>query len=235
MTEVLVINGSPNLEKGNTGFVLTPFIDGMKKAGASVDLIYTRKLKILPCTGCFKCWRETIGECFIQDDMQELYPKLRESDILVLATPVHSPFPGGLQNFVNRLVPLIDPFLEFREGRTRAKCHDDVKIAKILSVVVGGWWEKENLDLAINVIEEVSETYSIDYAGAILRPHAGFLRNESEESIEILQRLEETGYRFIEEGFLRKEDVDFISQPLVEVKKFIERSNSNYLKRKSQA
>ncbi len=153
MTKVIIINGSPRTEKSNTTFLMTPFIEGMKKAEASVEMIYTKKLKILPCIGCFKCWGETIGECFIQDDMQELYPKLKESDILILATPVYSPLPGEMQNFINRLVPLIDSLLEIRNGRTRTKCHDDVNISKILAVVVGGWWELENLDLVVKIFE----------------------------------------------------------------------------------
>lgn len=235
MTKVLVINGSPNMVKSNTAFLLNPFMEGMNKAGASIELFYSNKLNILPCIGCFKCWRETIGECFIQDDMQKLYPKLWDTDILILATPVYSPLPGGIQNFINRLVPLIEPLLEFRDGRTRAKCHDNVKISKILAVVVGGWYEIENLELAVKLIEELSETYSIEYSGAVLRPHAYSLKSDTEKSKEILHKLEEVGFKFIKEGLLSKEDLDFISQPLVDEKKIRERANSNYLKRKNQS
>ena len=67
MTNVLVINGSPKTDKGNTAFVVAPFIEGMKKGGATVELLYSKNQKIRPCTGCFNCWGETIGECFIKD------------------------------------------------------------------------------------------------------------------------------------------------------------------------
>ena len=234
LTKVLIVNGSPKIEKSNTTFVITPFMEGMKKAGASVEMIYTKKLKILPCIGCFKCWGETISECFIQDDMQELYSKLWEIDILVIATPVHSPLPGEMQNFMNRLVPLIEPLLEFRKGRTRAKCHDDVNLSKILPVVVGAWWEIENLDLVVKVVEEVAETYTLEFSGAILRPHAYCLRDESEKSKEILQKLEEVGYNLIKKGILDKTDLAIISQPLVNKEEYIERNNRNYLKRKTE-
>ncbi|TET77618.1 MAG: flavodoxin family protein [Candidatus Heimdallarchaeota archaeon] len=234
LTKVLIVNGSPRIEKSNTTFVITPFMEGMKKAGASVEMIYTKKLKILPCIGCFKCWGETIGECFIQDDMQELYPKLKEVDILIIATPVYSPLPGEIQNLLNRLVPLIEPLLEFRQGRTRAKCHDDVNISKMLAVVVGGWWEIENLDLVVKIVEEVSETYTIEFSGAILRPHAYFLRDESETSKLILKKLEDVGFKLIKEGILDKTDLAFVSQPLVKKEEYIERGNRNYLKRKSE-
>ncbi len=94
MSNVLIINGSARTNKGHTAFVLTPFIKSMKKAGAKVELLYSKNQKILPCIGCFKCWGETIGECFIDDDMQRIYPKLNETDILVLAIPVYIPLPG---------------------------------------------------------------------------------------------------------------------------------------------
>ena len=234
MTKVLVINGSPKMEKSNTAFLLTPFMEGMKKAGASVELIYTTEHKILPCIGCFKCWSETIGSCFIQDDMQDLYPKLRSADILVLATPVYSSLPGGMQNFVNRLVPLIEPILEFRNGRTRARCHEDVNISKLLTVAVSGWWEIENLDLVVSIFEEVAENYSIEFTGAILRPHCYPLKDETEKSKEILQMLEKVGFKLIKEGIMDKDDLDFISQPLANKEEYTEQKTNNYLNHKQE-
>jgi len=205
----------------------------MKKAGASVDLLYASKLKIRPCIGCFKCWYETIGECFIQDDMQEIYLKLKSTDILVLATPVHSSIPGDMQNFLNRMVPLIEPILEFRDGRTRARCHEDVNISKILAVAVSGWWEIENLNLTISVIEEVAKNYSIEFAGAIRRPHCYPLQDETEKSKEILQKLEEVGSKFIKEGKIDQKDLDFISQPLATQEEYTKWKTNLYLKVKN--
>ena len=220
MTKVIVINGSPKTDKSNTAFLLNPFMEGMKKAGASVELIYPSKLKILPCIGCFDCWYETIGSCFIQDDMQDLYPKVKSADILVLATPVYSPLPGKLTNFINRLIPLLDPILEFRNGRTRARCHDDVNISKLLAVVVSGWYEVENTDLVVRVVEELAENYSIEFTGAIRRPHCYPLKDELEKSKKVLQMLEEVGFKLIKEGKLYEDDLDFISQPLADPEEY---------------
>jgi len=33
------------MEKGRTAKILTPFLDGMKKAGASVELFYAKKFE----------------------------------------------------------------------------------------------------------------------------------------------------------------------------------------------
>ena len=234
MKKILIINGSPRLEKSNTSFILEPFIRGMKDAGADIELIFARKFKIKPCIGCFKCWGETIGECFIEDDMKDLLAKMKEKDILIIATSVYAPLPGELQNLINRLVPLVEPILEFREGRTRAKPHDDVKFTKILGFISGGWWELANLNVVAKVIEELSELFSLELTPPILRPHGYMLRSESEVNTQILQRLEEVGYDFIKNGKIEESDLEFIRQPLMEQDKYIERSTKNYLKRKAE-
>jgi multimeric flavodoxin WrbA len=86
---VLVLNSSPKMDKGNTALVLGPFLEGVREAGAEVELFYTKKLEINPCQGEFNCWFKTPGKCFQQDDMQMLLPMLAQADIWVLATPVY--------------------------------------------------------------------------------------------------------------------------------------------------
>ena len=66
--KVIAINSSPNMGKGNTALVLDPFLEGMRKAGAEVELFYTKKLKINPCQGEINCWVKTPGKCLQQDD-----------------------------------------------------------------------------------------------------------------------------------------------------------------------
>jgi multimeric flavodoxin WrbA len=39
--KVLAINSSPRMGRGNTALILNPFLEGMKGAGAEVELFYT--------------------------------------------------------------------------------------------------------------------------------------------------------------------------------------------------
>jgi len=81
MMKAIAINGSPRMKKGNTAMILDSFLKGMKEAGATTELFYTMQLKIKPCTcGKMYCWNEEPGKCCIKDDMELLYPKLREVD-----------------------------------------------------------------------------------------------------------------------------------------------------------
>ena len=48
MVKIVVIHGSTHYDKGNIGYVLEPFIKGLKVGGASVEIIYPSKLNIKP-------------------------------------------------------------------------------------------------------------------------------------------------------------------------------------------
>ena len=209
--------------------ILTLFIHGMMDAGSEVELFYTGRLKVKPCTcGEMYCLYTKAGECCIKDDMQLLYPRLREADILILATPVYIPLPGEMQNFINRLCPLINPILENHEGRTRARFHKQVKIRKIVLVSTGGWWEKENFETVVRITEELAKVASVEFAGAVLRPHAFLMKEKgklTKDGEAILNTVKRAGHELIKEGRMNKETLETISCPLVSEEELRRRYN----------
>jgi multimeric flavodoxin WrbA len=228
LTKVLAINGSARMEKGNTAMVLTPFLDGMREAGASVELFYAKLVKAKPCTGEFYCWYEKPGQCYIHDNMQSLYPKLRRAEIVVLATPVYIPLPGEMQNLINRLCPLMEPILKKQNGRTRARFHTGVKISKIVLVSTCGWWEKGNFQTVLRIAKEFAKDASIEFAGAILRPHAFLMTEYKEEARNILEAARQAGYQLVKEGKMSKNLLDVIGQPLISEEELRHRYNNSY-------
>ena len=219
MARAVAINGSPQMEKGNTALVLASFIQGMMDAGSEVELLYASRLKVKPCTcGEMYCWNDGPGECCIQDDMQLLYPKLKAADVLILATPVYVPLPGDMQNVVNRLMPLIEPRLERRQGRTRARFREDVGIQKIVLVATSGWWEVENCDTVVRIVKELAEDASTEFAGAVLRPHADAMRaggKVTRDGQAVLDAVRRAGNELIKEGRMDQETLKTISRPLI--------------------
>ena len=234
MTTVFAINGSPNMEKGNTALLLGAFLEGMKEAGAAVELFYAKRLNIKPCLGEFHCWDEKPGECITQDSMQSIYPKLRAADVLVLATPVYIPLPGEMQNFLNRLCPLLDDFLEFREGRTRVRFRDDVKIRKIVLVSTSGWWEMGNLDTVLRIAEELAKDAGQELAAAVLRPHAHLMKENKQKGKIVLDAAKQAGVQLIKDGRISKKLLDTISQPLISEEEYRQRSHEAYRKTRSK-
>jgi multimeric flavodoxin WrbA len=219
MSKAVVINGSPRMEKGDTAMLLAPFIEGMTEAGCAVELVYASRLKIKPCScGEMYCWYDRPGECCLKDDMQALYPQLREANILVLATPVYIPLPGQMQDLINRLCPLIEPLLEYREGRTRARFREGVAIERIALASTGGWWELGNFGTVARIAEELAADASVPFAGALLRPHAFALKKGgalTEDGQAVLEAAKRAGRELVAEGAMRAETLAAVSRPLI--------------------
>jgi multimeric flavodoxin WrbA len=83
--KVLGILGSPR-RGGNSEVLLDAFLRGAAEGGADVERIVLRELKISPCLEIYHCFKD--GTCPIKDDMQALYPKLLEADVVALASPI---------------------------------------------------------------------------------------------------------------------------------------------------
>ena len=88
MTSVIVILGSPR-RKGNSATLAENVISGARSMGAMVDTYFLHGMDIEPCDACDICQEDMNAECVINDDMQKLYPKLRQADALVIASPIY--------------------------------------------------------------------------------------------------------------------------------------------------
>jgi multimeric flavodoxin WrbA len=84
--QVLIFKGSPRA-KGNSSLLADEAAEGAKKAGALVESFVLHQMSIHPCDACDTC-HET-GVCVLMDDMQMLYPKLRQADAILIASPIY--------------------------------------------------------------------------------------------------------------------------------------------------
>jgi multimeric flavodoxin WrbA len=82
---VLGIFGSPR-RGGNTELLLEEALRGAETEGAKVARLHLSDFTITPCKECHGC--DTTGNCVVLDDMQKIYPKLLEADVLILASPI---------------------------------------------------------------------------------------------------------------------------------------------------
>jgi len=83
--KVLGLFGSPR-RGGNTDILLEEALKGAEMEGAEVERFHLTDFNIIPCRECLQCSND--GKCIILDDMQKVYPKLLEADIIILASPV---------------------------------------------------------------------------------------------------------------------------------------------------
>jgi hypothetical protein len=107
--KVVAIYGSPR-RGGNTDALLNRFIEGIQNcarfsAGGGpllhIEKIIVSNLKISSCRECRHCSID--GECIIKDEMQQIYPKMIDCDLLVIASPVFfTSVSGYLKSFIDR-------------------------------------------------------------------------------------------------------------------------------------
>jgi multimeric flavodoxin WrbA len=99
---VLGVVGSPR-KKGNTHILVSKILEGAKEEGATIDILFLNDLRIRECDGCHTCWKGK--QCSKKDDMNEIYSKIIESDIIVFGTPVYWYGPTALmKGFIDRFV-----------------------------------------------------------------------------------------------------------------------------------
>jgi multimeric flavodoxin WrbA len=85
---LLIFTGSPRKES-NSAFLALEAARAAKKVGASVELIDLSALKINPCLACQSCRVNGPGKCVQNDEMKKLYPRLQETEAIILAHPVY--------------------------------------------------------------------------------------------------------------------------------------------------
>ncbi|MFC1947169.1 flavodoxin family protein [Chloroflexota bacterium] len=89
--KILLLSGSRN-RQGRTAQAINTIITGAEKAGAETESFFLPELKLERCRQCDdngwgSCRRE--GYCVVNDDFQMLVEKIKESDLVVFATPVY--------------------------------------------------------------------------------------------------------------------------------------------------
>ena len=104
MKKIVAVCGSPR-RGGNTATLLDRAVQGATDAGAEVERVALRGLKISPCLEIYKC-KET-GECAIRDDFQEVQDKILAADGLMLASPIFfGAFSAQTKAFIDRFQSL---------------------------------------------------------------------------------------------------------------------------------
>ena len=125
---ILGVIGSPG-KQGNTHLLVSRILDGAREKGAKTEILFLGDVIIRECDGCYVCWKGK--QCSKKDDMNKIYPKIIQSDVIVFGTPVYWYGPTALMKC------FIDRFVFFNCPKNRAKI-------KGKSAVVAVPFEEEN-------------------------------------------------------------------------------------------
>ena len=110
---ILVISTSPR-KGGNSEMLADAFIRGAKDAGNQTEKICLYDKAICFCKGCHTCSKS--HRCVIHDDADIIAQKMKNSDVLVFATPIYFyEMCGQMKTMLDRTDPLYDSDYRFRE------------------------------------------------------------------------------------------------------------------------
>jgi multimeric flavodoxin WrbA len=212
--KVLAINSSPRGEgTSKTEMILSPLVEGMRQAGAQVEVINLRHKTIRGCAGCFTCWTKTPGRCIHQDDMtQEIFPKWLEADMAIYATPLyHYTMTASMKTLIERTLPVLEPFFEERNGQTYHPMRHKTPKAVVMSVA--GFPEMKVFDQLANYVHFLFKQHLL---AEIYRPGAESLGRMAGKAVrnEIMAALHRAGGELIHSQKVWPETLAQITQPL---------------------
>ena len=102
MSKIVILVGSMR-KNSNTARLAQSFAEGASKNN-NVEIVSVADYNVNPCIGCNSCFTREGNQCFQGDDMVQIYEKLRNSDIVVIASPVYLySISAQLKTIVDRL------------------------------------------------------------------------------------------------------------------------------------
>lgn len=106
MKKVLILLGSPRID-GNTAKIARMLVEATKNKETEIETVYLNSMNIKACQACGVCHEKSIEKCIIDDDMNKLYPKIIDADIIIFTSPIY------FFNLSAQLKTLIDRFYAF--------------------------------------------------------------------------------------------------------------------------
>ena len=120
MKKIVILNGSPR-RNGNTSALIKAFTQGAESAGNTVTEFFLDSMEIHGCRGCFGGHSSQECHCVQKDDMSQIYPAVKESDVVVLATPLYYwNMSGQIRTAIDRLFALEEGDGNLLRGHERA-------------------------------------------------------------------------------------------------------------------
>lgn len=216
--KILTVNSSPRAGAGSsTELLLDYLVRGMREAGAEICTVNLRGKIIKPCLGCFMCWTKTLGRCIQMDDMtNELLPELLASDLVVFATPLYyHTMNAAMSIFRERMLPLLQPFIEKRNGKMAFLMRH--KLAPAVWLSVCGSPEESEFDALSKFLNSTRHPDTL-IAAEIYRTSSEALRHPVFKKTlnDILEATTQAGHELVRSMKISPDTMKRIRQPLMD-------------------
>jgi multimeric flavodoxin WrbA/putative sterol carrier protein len=214
--KIIAFNGSPRGAKGNTEVILQAFLEGVHDAGEEVEVIYLKDKTIKHCIGCFTCWIKTPGVCVHKDDMPELLDKIKDTDVIIGALPLYIyTVPGLFKDFMDRMIPLIQPHIEKRGDRFTHPSRYGNQLQMVL-ISNAGFPETHNFDALKQTFRLLTDGPDSELVGMICCAGGPLLTIPAmkDEVQWYLDAAKKAGFEVVSEGRITPETQAILDRPL---------------------
>lgn len=156
MSRIVVLAGSVR-RGGNTDLLAQAFAESAGKTH-EVELVSVADYDVHPCIGCNSCYTREGHRCFQDDDMQRIYDKLKQADVLVIASPVY------FYGISAQLKAVVD--------RLHTPMRNDFAVQKLGLILVGAAELPDLFDPIILQYRMILRFFHLEDIGMVLVPGA---------------------------------------------------------------
>jgi len=224
---ILVLNGSPKADASNTMKLTRAFLEGLNRK--DIEIIDIAKMNIQPCKGCFACWEKTPGKCCITDDMQNLFQKSLEAELIIWSFPLYYyGAPSQIKAFMDRRLPINLPYItEGENGRPKHPSRFDLSAQRHILISTCGFFTVENN------FEALVKQFDIMFADKyekILCPQGELFNipQLTDRTNEYLELVKQAGAEYASGGSFSAETKRQLAVPLFEKEAFMEMANAHW-------
>lgn len=168
MSKIVILVGSMR-KGGNTDLLASSFAKGAS-INNDVEIVSVANNKVNPCIGCNSCFTRESSKCFQDDDMVQIYEKLKIADILVIASPVY------FYGISAELKAIID--------RLHTPMRNEFRIKKLALILVGAATIPELFDSIKMQYRLVLNFFHLEDAGMVLVRGAKDKGDVSDEALD---------------------------------------------------
>lgn len=164
-------------KNGNTSTLLQYFLDGIQ---GEYEIVNAYDMNVAPCIDCKYCKSNKL-QCAIKDDMQKIYEKINNSDVIILASPMYFiSFPAPMKNIIDRL----QVYWSYKYV-LNGKIHQNK--TGVLLVTAGAAWEN-----MFNNIEKTGEIFFKSVGGKL--EYKLFINNTDNLPVKENKQLKNSAY-----------------------------------------
>ncbi|MBM4306386.1 MAG: flavodoxin family protein [Deltaproteobacteria bacterium] len=220
---VIALNGSARGKKGVTWKLMDALLKGFSEGGATIRDFQLNEMNISYCKACLTCMHKTPGQCAQRDDMDQIYPVLKESDLFVMGTPVYTDsMSAQMKTVTDRCICGMDPFLRLDPANRVRHPYSWAMPSQFFLVSTSGFPEMESFQPLIMTFRAQAANFSCKSVGEICIPGSIALQMAPQLLEPRLEMIQQAGKMLALQGKVDPVLLEEISKPIVSVTQYLE-------------